>query len=303
MQALAELLQLGGRQWWYPLLLQPLRQQQTAGGRAQRPQAAAVQAGLGLQNLQGHPAEFHLTVPHVGHPFSQIADPLSAARMQLLEHGQNLLPDPVAGELRGLVARVLPDRQGQVLADLQGVVALQVQQRPAQAGTPRTQEADARQRRQASQVAAAGQLQQHRFSPVAGGVAGHHIGAGLAGPLFELGVAPLAGRGFAGHLTCRGLIHLEGQLALLAPGAQFGGDPAGALVPAVVAVPQAQAPAMQRRQILQQRQQGHGVLPAGDRQQQGAALGQQLRLLKQAPVQAVMPGRPAQGRGCVSPTV
>ena len=74
-------------------------------------------------------------------------------------------------------------------------------------------------------------------------------------------------------------------------------------MPAVVAMPKAQAPAMQMRQILQQRQQGHGVLPAGDRQQQGAALRQQLRLLKQVSVQAVMPERPAQGRGCVSPTV
>ena len=68
-------------------------------------------------------------------------------------------------------------------------------------------------------------------------------------------------------------------------------------MPAVIAVPQAQAPAMQWRQILQQRQQGHGVLSAGHRQQQRAALGQQLRLLQQAPVQAVMPGRPAQGGG------
>ena len=99
------------------------------------------------------------------------------------------------------------------------------------------------------------------------------------------------------------LIHLQGQLALLAPGPQFGGDPAGAVVPAVIAMPKAQAPAMQGRQILQQSQQGDGVLPAGYCQQQGALLRKQLRLLKQAPVQAVMPGRPAQGRGCVSPTV
>ena len=278
-------------------MLQPLRQQQAAGGWVQRPQAAAVQSGWGLQKLQGHPAEFCLTVPHLGHPFGQIAHPQTAARMQVLEHGQHLLTDPVAGEISGLVARVVPDWQGQVLADLQGVVALQVQQWPAQVGALRIQEADARQRRQASQVAAAGQLQQHRFSPVAGGVAGHHIGAGLAGPLFELGVAPLAGRGFAGHLPRRRLVHLQGQLALLAPGPQFGGDPAGAVVPAVIAVPQAQAPAMQGRQILQQSQQGHGVLSAGHRQQQRAALGQQLRLHQQAPVQAVMPGRPAQGGG------
>ena len=217
--------------------------------------------------------------------------------MQFLQHRQHLLADPVAGELGGLVAGVLPDRQGQLPADLEGVVALQVQQRPAQPGAFRAEGADAGQGRQAGQVAAAGQLQQHRFGPVAGGVARHHIGARLAAPLFQPFVTPLPGLGFAGHLPWRCLVHLQGELPLLAPAAQFRGDSAGAVVPAVIAVPQAQAPAMQGRQILQQRQQGHGVLSAGHRQQQRAALGQQLRLHQQAPVQAVMPGRPAQEGG------
>ena len=108
-------------------------------------------------------------------------------------------------------------------------------------------------------------------------------------PLGQPFVTPLPCFGFAGHLSRRCLVHLQGEMPLLAPAAQFCGDSAGVVVPAVIAVPQVQAPAMQGRQILQQRQQGYGVLSAGHRQQQRAALGQQLRQLQQAPVQAVMP--------------
>jgi len=63
---------------------------------------------------------------------------------------------------------------------------------------------------EAGQVRAAGQLQQQCFRPVAGGVARHHIGPQLFGPLPELAVAPMAGAGFAGGAALWCLIHLNG---------------------------------------------------------------------------------------------
>ena len=69
------------------------------------------------------------------------------------------------------------------------------------------------------------------------GVARHHIGARLAAPLSQPFVTPLPGLGFAGHLPWGCLVHLQGELPLLAPVAQFRGDSAGAVVPAVIAVP------------------------------------------------------------------
>ena len=140
-----------------------------------------------------------------------------------------------------------------------------MQQRPAQPGAFRAEGANAGQGCQAGQVAAAGQLQQNRLGPVAGGVARHDIGACLMAPLGQPFVTPLPGFGFAGHLSRRCLVHLQGELPLLAPVAQFRGDSVEVVVPPVIAVPQVQAPAMQGRQILQQRQQGHGVLSAGHR--------------------------------------
>ena len=117
----------------------------------------------------------------------------------------------------------------------------------------------------------------------------------LAGPLQEGGIAPAACSGFAHGLVGPGLgpVHLDRPAGTLRPLGQRGGGGGGTRVPAVVAMPEAQLPVVQRTQILQQQHQGHGILAAGHRHQQASPLRQQGRLAQQMPVQTVMVRAPA----------
>ena len=92
-------------------------------------EAAAIQSGWGGECFKRQPAEFLLAVLHLGHPFRQIGDALAAAGVELFQHGHDLGPDPIAGKSHGLIAGVLPDRDGQVLADPGCFAAAEPQQR------------------------------------------------------------------------------------------------------------------------------------------------------------------------------
>ena len=85
---------------------------------------------------------------------------------------------------------------------------------------------------------------------------------------------------------------MQRQITLLAPLRQSYGDLSRFWMPSVVTMPELQGPVMPCAQIPQQTQQCHGVLSAGDRQQQGAALRQQLRVLQQLAVQPLVPVQP-----------
>ena len=99
-QPVRELLQQGGGESRNPLLLQPRRQQLTAGGGLQGPQPATIQTGAGAQRLERQQAQFLLGVLQVGRSFRQFCHPLAAAGVQLLQHGQHVGADPVAGKGR-----------------------------------------------------------------------------------------------------------------------------------------------------------------------------------------------------------
>ena len=123
-----------------------------------------------------------------------------------------------------MIAGVLPDRNLQISAHRTGLGPAEAQQRPPQLGTLWEVVAKGPQGAQgaeASQIRAAGQLQQQGFRSVTGGVARHHIGPQLLCPLLHLVVAPMAGTGFAGGAARFRLGHLDRQAAVLAPAFQF----------------------------------------------------------------------------------
>ena len=139
---------------------------------------------------------------------------------------------------------------------------------------------------QAAPVAAAGQVQQQGFGPVAGGVTGHHVtGPQGPGPGLQLAIAPVAGHGFAGRAPFAAAVNHQAQALLQAPGCKFLGLAGRFGPPAVIAVPEQQRPVVQPAQVEQQGQQGHRVLAAGHRQQQGRPRRQQAGVAQQVPVQ------------------
>ena len=113
----------------------------------------------------------------------------------------------------------------------------------------------------------------------------------------EFGVTPVSGFGFTAGDADIGAAEAQLQLLVLAPLLQLAGDLSRARMPAMVAVPKLQRPLVPAAEIPEQSQQRHRVLAAGDRQNEGAALGQPLRILQQLAVQPVVPVQPRRA-GC-----
>ena len=123
-------------------------------------------------------------------------------------------------------------------------------------------------------MAAAGQIQEERFGPIGGGMGCQHMAACQYLRLLQQAfVAPLPGCRLRGwRRVCP--LTMEGQLLAFCPGLEGLGLGPGFRMPAMVSVPEAEMPAMERLQVPQQPEEGHGVLPPGEGQEQAAALGQ-----------------------------
>ena len=152
---------------------------------------------------------------------------------------------------------------------------------------------------ESGEVATPGEVDQHRFGPVTGGMAGDGIAAQVAAMAQQRVVAPVARCGFGVGLAINSTVDDQGVTLVLAPSRQFGGDRSGAPMPAMVSMPKMKSPLVKMTQIHQQLQQSHGVLSAGDRHQQTGLGWQQCGLIQQMPMDAVMPATPTSVRhGC-----
>jgi hypothetical protein len=110
----------------------------------------------------------------LGQPFGHAADAARGPWVQLLQYGHHLMAHPVAAEACLVVAGIQPERHSQLLADQGGFSTAEQQQRPGEEEI-RRQGALRPQAGQAAAMAAAGQLQQQGFGPVAGGVSRDHM--------------------------------------------------------------------------------------------------------------------------------
>lgn len=142
-------------------------------------------------------------------------------------------------------------------------------------------------------MAAPGQVEQQSLGPVARGVAREHMPIAQGFRLTpQAAVTPMAGFRFRSR-DGLGLLSMQRQTPGASPGRQGLAVGGGLPPPAMVAVPEAEAPAMEGAQVHQQGREGHGVLTAGDRQQQVGASGQKGGMAQQVTVEFVLVRSPA----------
>ena len=77
---------------------------------------------------------------------------------------------------------------------------------------------------ESGEVAPPGEVDQHRFGPVTGGMAGDGIAAQVTAMAQQGVVAPVAGRVFASGRVSFSSVDDQGVTLVLAPSRQFGGD-------------------------------------------------------------------------------
>ena len=232
----------------------------------------------------------------LGQPFGLETHAPLGTGVKSFEHGQHLGAEAVAPVAAIVVAGVQPDRQAPAMADAGRVVAAEVQQGPYQLGAAAwvvMQGAAGSQAGQAAAMTAAGQVEQHRFGPVRGGVTGDDMAYAPQRSQFgQAPVAPLARLVFAGGRRLGPFEH-QGQPLAGGPGGQLLGLAARFGAPAVVPMPKGQGPAVQAAQVRQQPRHRHRILPAGNTQQQGDPGGQQAGLAAQVTMQPQVIGAPS----------
>ena len=214
--------------------------------------------------------------------------------MQAVENRNDLPPQSVAVKAEVVVAWIQPEGKVPALDDSGRVLAVENQQGPGQ--VPLRQGPAGAKAAEAAAMTAPGQVQHQGFSPITGGVAGDHMAAlELPGSIQEDGIAPAPCSCFAQGLVSAGRspVNLDRPAGPSRPLGQRRGGGGGTRVPAMVAMPEAELPAVQRAEILQQQQQGHRILAAGHRHQQARPRRQQGWSPEQMPVQAVMVRAPA----------
>lgn len=290
-----------------PEIEQPLL---TAGGELAQPLAVQSWSQLrlacsrgGSRRLQGREGQQGQLLGEAlagFQTFGRGAQTTPGPGMELLEHRQHLLAQPVAAEAEIGVTGIQPQGQVLLLTEGCGLGSGEAEQGTHQLdgaaeGTACAQAA------QSPQPATPGQVEQQGLRPVTAGMASHDAGAVQAQGLPEQPlVAPAAPSllmaGGGGGWPSGGVLHPHRQAQAAGPGRQLSGLIGGFLSPAVVAVPEVQLPVVQASQLQQQGRQGHRVLATGDGQQQAAPPGQELGVRQQSPVQPVLQGTPWENR-------
>ena len=278
---------------------QPGLQQASLVGGLEGRQSATGQADLlaipGIcwhrKGFQGDVDQLLLLFFVLGQPFGCGRDAGRRTRMKVFQHGQHFGTHTIAAESGIGVARIDPDGQAPLVAEASRVLPAEGEQ-GAHQGTILGQGPGGPQRGQPAAVAASGEVEQQGFRPIAGGVAREHMPAAERLRLTAQAVVPPLARL---RLRCRhggGPLPEQGKVLGHRPGGQLLPLGGGLRAPAMVAMPEVELPAMERAQVLQQADEGHGVLPAGDGHQQAGVLGEQGGVAEQVPVEPVLVGPP-----------
>lgn len=113
-------------------LLQPAVKQPPRQGCRQTAPTVEIEAITGLQGREGQVLEASLARLQILEHLGESGQSGFGARSDGLQQRQNLEAQTIAAEAPVLVRRIRPDRQGQLTAAVQGLAALQPQQRPHQ---------------------------------------------------------------------------------------------------------------------------------------------------------------------------
>jgi Protein of unknown function (DUF561) len=292
-------LQAGGPQGAAPVEPQPLLHQEPLVRRLQCGQGATVQRGCRTRQAWCHRQSAQGDREHLLRLLLLFRQPLGegchadgGSRVEILKHGQHIRPHPIAAEAGVSVAGIDPEGQAHLPADPPGVVAAEREERPNQRDAV-AQGPTGPQGPQPPPMAATGQIQKQGFGPVRGRVGRQHMAATQGRRLLQQApVAPFPGLRFAGGGGI-GPLDLNGEPFPFGPGRKGVGLGCGVRPPAMVAVPKAERPAMEGLQVSQQPQEGHGVLPSREGQEEADPLRQQAGLAQQVSVEPVLVRPPA----------
>ena len=94
----------------------------------------AIQSLCMAQVLECEVAESGVGVSQLGDAFAQVRHASFTPRMQLVQHGHHLMPDPVAFQRLVSIAGIQSDRQLQTCTDVRCVSASELQEGPPQPG-------------------------------------------------------------------------------------------------------------------------------------------------------------------------
>ena len=130
-QAMTQLFEDFGCWWRCSLLLNPGSKDAPTCGCGQLSQLAATHCAAVHQAFQRELAEFLGCITVLSHAVGHGGKAEIASWIKRFQHRHHLLTDSIAGEISGLVTRVVPDRQLKIAANLVCFVAAETQQRTA----------------------------------------------------------------------------------------------------------------------------------------------------------------------------